>query len=174
MTQTNCNRTVFVVIGVIAVITAAGAVWWFSPGQQVKRRNAALIVAARAGDVKAVEAALDGGADVNMADADGITLLMHAARGDRPEIANPAPSDHPEMVEALIKRAANVNAKTDSGFMALFWAARYGQDRVTEVLIAHGANVNAKDKDGISALQWASTNNQATVVELLKAAGAKE
>jgi cytohesin len=168
------SRRKFVVLGVIAVIIASVAFWWFSPGQQIKRRNAALIEAARAGEVKAVEAALDGGADVNTRDADGITLLMHAFRGDRPEIANPAPSDYPELVEMLIKHGADVNVKTDSGFVALFWAARYGHDGVTKVLIAHGADVNAKDKDGITALQWAMTNQQAKVVELLKAAGAKE
>jgi ankyrin repeat protein len=168
------GRRTLLAVGVIAVIIASVAVWWFSPGQQMKRRNATLIDAAHAGDVKAVEAALDGGSDVNTRDAEGITLLMHASRGDRPEIANPGPSDHPELVEMLIKRGADVNAKTDSGFVALFWAARYGHDGVTKVLIAHGADVNLKDKDGISALQWATTNQQAKVVELLKAAGAKE
>jgi ankyrin repeat protein len=150
------------------------AAWWFPSGQPQKRRNVALTEAARMGDVKAVEAALDDGADVNTRDADGITPLMHAARGDRPEIAKPSMTDHPEVVELLIKRGADINAKTDSGFVALFWAARYGHDRVTKVLITHGVDVNTKDKDGTTALKWASTNQQAKVVELLKEAGAKQ
>src|SRR3982751_1262827 len=99
------SRRGLITVGVIAVVVAAFAVWWFSPGQQQKRRTAALIEAARSGDTKAVEA-LDGGAEVNARDGDGITVLMHAARGDRPEIANPGPSDHPEVVELLIKRGA--------------------------------------------------------------------
>jgi uncharacterized protein len=168
------SRRGLLVVGALAVVAIALAVWWFSSGQQRKRWNAALTEAARMGDVKAVEAALDNGADVNARDADGITPLMHAARGDRPEIANPPMTDHPEVVELLIKRGADINAKTDSGFVALFWAARYGHDRVTKVLITHGADVNAKDKDGTTALKWASTNQQAKVVELLKEAGAKQ
>jgi ankyrin repeat protein len=162
-------------VGVIALIAAGGGVfWWVLPGLQQAGRNEALIGAARVGDVKALEAALNGGGDPNLRDSDGITPLMHAARGDRPDIANPAPSDHPEVVEFLIKRGADPNAKTDSGFVALFWAARYGHESVAKVLIDHKADVNAKDKDGMSALKWATTNNQAKVVELLKEAGATE
>jgi ankyrin repeat protein len=161
-------------IGALAVVAAAFAVWWFFPGQQQKRRNAALIEAARSGDVSAVEAALDQGGDVNARDADGLTPLMHAAHGDRPDIANPAPTDHPEVVDILIRRGADANAKTESGFVALFWAARFGHGGVAKVLIAHGADVNAKDKDGMTALIWAATNQQAKVVELLKEAGSKE
>jgi ankyrin repeat protein len=167
------SRRGLVAVGTLTVAAIALAVWWFSPGQQQKRRNAALTEAARMGDVKTLEALLDDGADVNARDAEGITPLMHAARGERPEIANPAPTDRPEVVELLIKRGADINAKTDSGFVALFWAARYGHDRVAKILITHGADVNAKDKDGITAIQWASTNQQAKVVELLKEAGAK-
>src|SRR4029077_13078571 len=80
----------------------------------------------------------------------------------------------PEVAELLIKHGADVNAKTDSGFVALFWAARYGHAGVAKVLIAHGADVNAKDKDAMTALKWATTNQQAKVAELLKEAGAKE
>ena len=99
---------------------------------------------------------------------------MYAARGDRPEIANPTPTDHPRVVELLIERGAEVNAKTDTGFVALFWAARYGHEGVAKVLITHGADVNAKDKDGMTALKWATPNQQTKVIGLLKKAGAKE
>ena len=113
-------------VGVIAAVSASLAIWWVSPSQRLKRQVDALIAAAISGDAKAVETALAGGVDVNCRDARGITVLMHAARGDRPKIADPTPTDHPEVVELLIKRGAEVNAKTNTGFVALFWAARYG------------------------------------------------
>jgi ankyrin repeat protein len=174
MGEARGSRRWLLVVGIVLVLAAAFAVRWFFPGKPQSRWNAALVAAARSGDTGAVAAALDAGADVNARDADGITPLMHAARGDRPEIANPGPSDHPEVVELLIKRGADVNAKTESGFVALFWAVRYGHDKVAQVLIDHGADVNAKDASGITPLHWATTNQQKKVIELLKAAGANE
>jgi uncharacterized protein len=159
---------------VIVVIAGALAVWWFSPSQQAKRRNVALVEAARVGDLKRVEALLNAGADVNSRDAEGITVLMHAVRGQQPNIRDPAPTDHPELVELLIKRGADFNAKTDSGFVALFWAARYGHDRTAKVLIDHGADINARDRDGMNALKWAAANQQDKVLAMLRGAGARE
>ena len=174
MAEQRRRRSWLLAVGLLGVGVLALTAWWFSPGQQLIRRNAALISAARTGDAKAAEAALEAGADANARDGDGITALMHAARGDRPEIANPTPTDHPRIVELLIERGADVNAKTDSGFVALFWAARYGHEGVAKVLITHGADVNAKDKDGMTALKWATPNQQTKVIDLLKEAGAKE
>jgi ankyrin repeat protein len=158
----------------MATVVAAVVLWWLSPGPQQARRNLKLFEAVQVGDVKLAEALLDAGAEVNRRDADGITPLMQAARGRRPNISDPAPTDHPEVVELLIKRGADVNAKTDSGFEALFWAARYGHVRTAKVLIDHGADVNAKDQHGLTALKWAATNKQTNMIELLKASGARE
>jgi len=174
MAEQRRRRLWLLAVGLCAVGVLALTAWLFSPGQRQARRNAALISAARTGDANATQAALEAGADANARDGDQITALMHAARGDRPEIANPAPTDHPTVVELLIKRGADVNAKTDTGFVALFWAARYGHEAVAKVLIAHGADVNAKDKDGATALKWATANQQTKVVDILKEAGAKE
>ncbi len=168
------GRRGLAVVGVLGIAAATVAIWWFSPNQQRKRQVGALIAGAMSGDTKAVEAALAGGAEVNSRDADGITPLMHAARGKSPEIANPNPTDHPAVVELLIKRGANVNAKTEAGFVALFWAARYGHEKVAKVLIDNGADVNATDNDGTTALKWATANKQAEVIALLRAAGAKQ
>ena len=174
MAATRTSWRGLLAVGVSAVAVAAVAIWWFWPGQQQKQQVDPLIFAASLGDVRGVEAALADGADVNSRDAVGITPLMCAARGHRPDIANPTPTDHPEVVELLLERGADVNAKTDSGFVALFGAARYGHDKVAKVLIDHGADVNAKDKAGMTALKWATGNQQAKVIALLQAAGAKE
>ncbi len=174
MSEPRRTRRGIIAVSVIAMIVAVFAAWWFSPGQQRKRQTDALIEAAATCDTKAVETALAGGVDVNARDANGITPLMHAARGKGPKIADPAPTDHPEVIELLVKHGAEVDAKTDSGFVALFWAARYGHDKVAKALIELGADVNAKDKDGMTAMRWATTNQQTKVVELLKAAGVKE
>ena len=41
------------------------------------------------------------------------------------------------------------------GLITLFWAARYGHEKVAKVLIDNGADVNTTDKDGITELKWA-------------------
>jgi ankyrin repeat protein len=163
----------------LALLVAIGF-WSFSPGQLKHARNRALVAACAFGDVQAVEAVLAQGADVNFRDENGITPLMHAARGDRPNMKEPAATDRPEVVRLLLKSGADVNAATDSGFVALFWAARYGHTNVVKVLLDHGANARARDKDGLTALAWATTNQSASpphydkVIALLKEAGAKD
>jgi ankyrin repeat protein len=126
------------VVGGIAVLAAAFAVWWFSPGQQQARRNAVLFAAAESGDTNAVRAAIEAGADVNARDGNGLTPLMFAAKGERPNERSPEVTDHPEVVRLLLEHGADVNATTDDGFHALFWAARYGHGEVVKVLIEKG------------------------------------
>jgi ankyrin repeat protein len=163
----------------LALLAIAPGLWWFSPAQQQHRRNSRLVAACTAGDVKAVQDALPG-ADVDARDGYGISPLMYAARGDHPDMRHPAATDNPDVVQLLLENGAKVNAATDSGFVALFWAARYGHKEVVKVLIEKGADVNAKDKDGMTALKWANTNqgasppNYETVIAVLKEAGATE
>ena len=164
---------------IFALVLAVLGFWWFSPSQQQHRRNNALVAACTAGDLKGVQDALAGGADPNARDANGITPLMYAARGERPNMSNPTATDHPDVVQFLLKNGADANSTTDTGFVALFWSARYGHDKVVKVLIDNGADVNAKDKEGMTAMMWAVTNREASppnyerVIALLKEAGAK-
>jgi ankyrin repeat protein len=117
---------------------------------------------------------LNDGADPNARDGDEITPLMHAARGERPDYDNPAPTDHPEVVELLIRQGADVNARTSTGFVALFWAAKYGHVNVVWVLLVHGVDPNVKDDYGETALAGATRWKHTEVINLLRQAGAKD
>src|SRR5262245_17788386 len=59
-----------------------------------------LWAAVRSGDVKAIEAALDKGADVNAKNEMGVSALWIAAGKAKPEV-----------IELLVKRGADVNAR---------------------------------------------------------------
>ena len=55
---------------------------------------------------------------------------------------------HHEVVEALLKNGADVDAYMEGGATALMLAARNGHPYVVEALLKSGADVNAKDPDG--------------------------
>ena len=78
-----------------------------------------------------------------------------------------------EIVEQLIAKSADVNAKDKAGSTPLHQAANDGHKEIVELLIANGADVNAKDFDGFAPLHYAAWfgGNTETVV-LLIAAGA--
>lgn len=64
---------------------------------------------------------------------------------------------HVDTVHILIQWNANVNAKDDTGKMALHNAAMYGHIEVVESLIANHAEVNANDNLGWTPLHFAAS-----------------
>ncbi|MFL5343103.1 MAG: PQQ-binding-like beta-propeller repeat protein [Gemmataceae bacterium] len=85
--------------------------------------------AARKGDVAAVKAALDAGADVNARTPYGATALSFAAD-----------KGHGEVVKLLIARKADVNVKdTFYGATPLTWAVSRGHPAVVGLLLEAGA-----------------------------------
>lgn len=98
-----------------------------------------LIHAAAAGDTRKVLELLNSGVNVNAAferdesELSGETALMAASsRG------------HSDLVQALIKRGANVNLKHYSGTTALMSAAGSGDESTVKALLNAGADVNVK------------------------------
>lgn len=116
-----------------------------------------LMDAARAGELKAVEALLAGGAEVNAQDKFGGTALVYAAR-----------EGYTEVVRLLIAHGADVKA-SDTKSTGLHKAAENGHLDVVRLLLAHGADVDAKDYDGETALVSALQRGRTEVVlELLR------
>jgi len=76
------------------------------------------------------------------------------------------------VVKGLIDKAADVNAKTNTGVTALMAASQNGHREVVQMLLDKGAAVNIKANDGRTALMAASQNGHREVEELLLKAGA--
>jgi ankyrin repeat protein len=113
---------------------------------------------------------LDKGADVTIGDHCGRTALLLAAAKDQKDI-----------VEMILAKGADVNAKSDFSLdvgiedeTALHEACLLGRAAAAEVLIAHGADVNAKNKNGKTPMDYAKSQGHEEVIELLRKHGAKE
>src|SRR5271165_4545737 len=147
----------------------------------------ALWAAVRAGDVKAVSAALDSGADVNAKNEIGVSALWIAAGKNKLDV-----------IELLVRHGADVNARDGIWYQtplsasvgssqlaaaqllikagakdvdaALFTAASQGNETMVKMILDHGK----VSQDGLdAALYSATTAKKGELQETLKRAGAK-
>ena len=93
------------------------------------------------------------------------TPLMRAAKRNNADVVN-----------FLISKGADVNAKNKKGWTALLFAASHNTSDVVKLLLDNGADINAKNKDGnnaiICALEHAPRENVSSVVNVLVRYGA--
>jgi|GEM_PF-3541444 len=111
-------------------------------------------------DADILKIVLDRSPNVDVRDNYGVTPLKVAA------------AHNFFVLEALIKRGADVNAKSNGGSTPLM--AAIGSASAMKLLIAHGADVNAKDNDGWTPLELALLNGCPEIIRLLESAGARE
>jgi ankyrin repeat protein len=157
---------------------------------------ATVVDAAIQGNRDAVRSMLKDGADVNSAQADGMTALHWAAQRGDVELAKTllyaganmkattrvggytplliaSKIGDAAMVETLTASGADANTATVNGTTALMFAAQAGNAEAVKALIAHGANVNAAEKvKGETALTFAAAYGRADVIRVLTAKGA--
>src|SRR5690606_7517052 len=140
----------FVVIALIGVPfgTAAGA-------------DADLIDAAKAGNLHAVRAEIEAGADVDARSSDGSTALHWAVEGHAVEI-----------VDALLEAGADATVASRNRVTPLSLAALTGDAAVIERLLAAGADPNERSEEGQTALMLAARNGRPDAVRLLLDRGA--
>lgn len=92
--------------------------------------NTALLFAVRAGDLESARRLVEAGADVNDADAWGVSAVTLAAHGG-----------HAELLEFLLDREADPNGST-AGFAALHEAVMRNDVRAARALLEAGADPN--------------------------------
>lgn len=163
-------------------------------GSAMAQTSAALTDAAEKMDRTKIADLLKQGADVNAAQADGMTALHWAAYHDDPQtttllikaganakaanrygvtpLSLACTNGNAEIVEMLLKAGADPNTTLTSDETPLMTAARTGKPGPVKALLARGADVNAKDRKGQTALMWAAAEGHADAVSALLAAKA--
>lgn len=148
--------------------------------------------AALSGNLEAVKAHIENGADLNATDQQGHTPLMLASFNGHTAVVKTliengadiniadnkrltplhfaASGAFPETVELLLENGADINA-TDNieHFTPLMYAAAEGNAEVVKVLIKHNADLSITDDDGDNAETFARQNNHSEIVEILQA-----
>jgi uncharacterized protein len=104
--------------------------------------------AAMEGDLTQLKALIEGGADVNASQGDGMTALHWAAE-----------NGHVEMVETLLFAGAFPNSATRNGaYTPLHLGAKAGRAGSVEALLVGGADPAAKTVTGVTALHFAAAS----------------
>src|SRR5262245_12280281 len=151
--------------------------------------------AAMQGDRAAVQAMLKSGADVNMAQGDGMTALHWAALKNDADLAKAllragarvnattrlggytplllaAKDGHVAVIEALVAAGADANEATTNGTTPLMLAAAAGKSEGVKTLLDHGAKIDAKEVKGETAIMFAAAFGRPDTIKVLAARGA--
>ncbi len=160
------------------------------------RKPPAVADAAMRHDVAAVRKLIAQGANVNVAQGDGMTALHWAAEQGNAEMAElllragakvgavtriggytplhlASKSGSAPIVQALLKAKSDANVVTTSGATALHFAAAGGSVDAVNALLDNKADVNAREMEwGQTPLMFAAANNRGQVISVLLKRGA--
>ncbi|MDR2451345.1 MAG: ankyrin repeat domain-containing protein [Candidatus Accumulibacter sp.] len=119
----------------------------------------ALSLAAYFGRANFARRLIDAGAEVNFF---GWPPLVYAAC-----------NGHTEIVDMLISKGAEINAKTENGSTALFFASRFGHLETVRALLRHRADPTLVNDHDESALDWAMKTGNTDIADILRKAGGR-
>ncbi|MEJ0099607.1 MAG: ankyrin repeat domain-containing protein [Pseudomonadota bacterium] len=133
---------------------------WPATADTLADANAALLGAARAGDVEQLTQALQQGAAVDAASEQGVSALMLASA-----------SGHPLAVQRLLDAHARVDTRVGRGISALRIAVAAGSPDTARRLLAAGADRNDMDANGSRLLFAAAGNGGVELLDLFLTPG---
>ena len=139
--------------------------------------------AADVGDTAKAEALLAAGANIETtASCVNVMERANASRmrpvdincggGGRTPLHRAACNGHTTMVDMLLEKGANIEAKDTNGVTPLYWASHEGHTGTAEALLAKGADIEAKDNDGFTPLHRASFQGHTGTMTALLDSGA--
>ena len=160
-------------------------------------KNEELLNEVKDGESYSVQYSLDKGADANVREKKGKTVLMIASsigfiKIVKILIANGADVNAIEedigrtalmysawrgdtaVVEALLGKGSGVNVQNKFGETALMYAAGEGHTKIVEILLVNGSDVNVTTDSGKTALDFAIMNGYTNIAQLLKKTRKKE
>jgi ankyrin repeat protein len=125
-----------------------------------------LFVASMLGELSVLKTAVETfPASLQVRGAHGIPLLSHAVAGAKPAR---------KVMDYLLERAVDVNARHNNGMSALMIAVQTGQRDAVQLLLSKGADAKAKAQNGQSVLTLSLKRGQPEITNDLKQAGATE
>lgn len=110
-------------------------------------------------DLPCIKALIQGGANVNAADVDGETVLMHwLSRPDR---------EAEKVIRLLIANGADVHCGAEAGETSLMRAVEAGNAAVVRLLLKKGAPLEGTADNGETALSIAERKHRSDLIALL-------
>ena len=139
-----------------------------------KTGEVVIVVMAESACLNGVKLLFYNGADVNKVNKDNeFTALMLAAQNFSQFNTKADPNKVNPVLEFLVEKGADVNARNDILNTALHFAARYDSSYFNvKYLISHGVDIDAQNSIGGTALMQAVATEQKDIVELLLSSGA--